>query len=152
MLDDKILRRCICTVPANEYLPFDHQNATVLPLLFSIRSYCVNPQDRELLFIHSLINLSPALRYFRDYQGLSPENRVGGLWTNRNESCGRVSPPAPCSALHESPSLRELVDRVVPLTLPVLQELKYSISTYSSLLFFYSSTLAHLHPPPCSVK
>ena len=145
ILDDQILRRCTSLVLKNEFLPSEHLNATVLPLLSSIQTFSVNMQDHELLFIQSLVNLSPALRHIRCNRTLSAENQGVGLWTKRIESYWRISPRGPCYSLHESPSLRQLEvsrDPVVPLTLPALQILRWSISTYSAL---DRITAPHLH-------
>jgi hypothetical protein len=154
ILDDQILKRCTCIVLANRFLPFVYQNATILPLLSSVRSYCQYPEDHELQFIHSLINLSPALRHVRVPHSLSPENRGVGLWTERIESYGWISHTALCPLLHNSPSLRALgVIRGLPapLTLPALQVLMWYISTYPSLRHItapYLHTLILCHNDP----
>ena len=145
ILDDQILRRCTDLVLANVFLPFDYQNATVLPLLSSIRTYSVDRRDREILFIQSLVDLSPALQHIHCDHSLSADNKGVGLWTKRIESYSWISPSAPCCPLHESPSLRTLGirgDPVVPLTLPALQLLRWSIGTYSAL---HRITAPHLH-------
>jgi len=137
ILDDQILRRCTSLLLVNNFLPFDHLNVTVLPLLSSIQTHLVRITDRELLFIQSLVNLSPSLRHLRSItRSLSAENQGVGLWTKRIESYSSIFPYDPCNSLHESPSLRWLEvfqDTVIPLTLPALQVLKWSIGAYSAL-------------------
>ena len=145
ILDDQILGRCTELVLANDFLPFDYQNTTVLPLLSSIRTYSVGKGDDKILFIQSLVDLSPALRHIQCDHSLSAENKGVGLWTKRIESYSWISHSAPCRPLHESPSLRKLGvhwDPAVPLTLPALQVLKWSIGTYSVL---HRITAPHLH-------
>jgi hypothetical protein len=145
IMDDQILKRCTGLVLANHFLPFDYQNVAVLPLLSSIRTYSLGRRDREILFIQSLVDLSPGLRHIHCSHGLSAENKGVGLWTKRIESYSWISPSSPCHPLHESPSLRKLGirrDPVVPLTLPALQVLKWSIGTYSAL---HRITAPHLH-------
>ena len=146
ILGDQVLRRCTSLILGNHFLPFDYQNTTILPLLSSIRTYSVSRRDyRILLFIQSLVDLSPALRHIGCDQSLSAENKGVGLWTKRIESYNWISPSAPCNALHESPSLRKLrirQDPVTPLTLPALQILKWSIGTYAAL---HRITAPHLH-------
>ena len=145
ILDDQILGRCTELVLANDFLPFNYQNTTVLPLLSSIRTYSVGKGDDEIIFVQSLVDLSPALRHIHYDHSLSAENKGVGLWTKRIESYSWVSPSAPCYPLHESPSLRKLGirrDPAVPLTLPALQVLKWSIGTYSAL---HRITAPHLH-------
>ena len=145
ILSDQVLVRCTDLVLANSFLPFDYQNATVLPLLSSIRTYSVDRRDHEILFIQSLADLSPALRHIHCDHRLSAENKGVGLWTKRIESYSWFRPTTPCYSLHESPSLRTLGIRgnpVVPLTLPALQILRWSIGTYSAL---YRITAPHLH-------
>ena len=93
-------------------------------------------EDLEIRFIESLVNLSPALRHIRCDHKLSAENKGVGLWTKRIKSYSWISPSVPCYLLHESPSLRKLGirgDPAVPLTLPALQVLKWSVDTYTSL-------------------
>ena len=146
-LDDQILRRCTRIILANDFLPCDHQNTTILPLLYSVQTYFVRMNDRELLLVQSLVNLSPALRHLRirSHRSVSPEDRGVGLWTKRIESYVCISPSAPCYSLHESPSLRRLAacrGLSVPLTLPALQVLKWSILVYSAL---HRITAPHLH-------
>ena len=136
ILDDQILRRCTELVLANDFLPSKHQNKTVLPLLSSIRIYSVGKGHPERQLIQSLVDLSPALRHIRYEHSLRAEHEGVGLWTKRIESYSWISPSAPCSLLHESPSLRKLGIRKhpdVPLTLPALQVLKWSIDTYAAL-------------------
>ena len=145
ILGDQVLRRCTNLILANHFLPFDYQNTTVLPLLSSIRTYSLRGREREIQFIQSLVDLSPALRNIRCDHSLSAENKGVGLWTKRIESYSWIPPFAPCLPLHESPSLRKLAirrDLVGPLTLPALQILKWSIGTYSSLRRI---TAPHLH-------
>ena len=145
ILGDQILRRCTNLILANEYLPFGHLNTTVLPLLSSIQCLSVYIRDRELLFVQSLVNLSPALRHIHCNGSLSAENQGVGLWTKRIESYIRISPSELCYPLHESPSLRrlEVYSAVVtPLTLPVLQILRWNIVSYSSL-HLISAPLLH---------
>ena len=145
ILDDQVLGRCTELVLANEFLPFDYQNTTVLPLLSSISTYMVGKTDDETLFIQSLVDLSPALRHIHCDYSLSAENKGVGLWTKRIESYSWVSPSTPCYPLHESPSLRKLGIRrepAVPLTLPALQVLKCLIGTYPAL---HRITAPHLH-------
>ncbi len=136
ILDGQILRRCTSLVLANDYLPFDHLNTTVLPLLSSIQNLTVNVRDRELRFVQSLVNLSPALRHIRCSGSLSAENQGVGLWTRRIKSYVRIRPSDPCYFLHESPSLRrlEVYNAVAtPLTLPALQILRWHIVDHYSL-------------------
>jgi len=136
ILDDQVLRRCTGLVLANHFLPFDYQNATVLPLLSSIRIYWTTRRDREMLFVQSLVDLSPALRHIHCSHDLSAENKGVGLWTKRIESYSWIYPSSLCHLLHESPSLRKLgirLDPAVPLKLPALQVLRWSIGTYSAL-------------------
>ncbi len=136
ILSDQILRRCTALVLANECLPFDHLNTTVLPQLSSIQHHSVYLRDHELLFVQSLVNLSPALRHIRLRGSLSAENQGVGFWTKRIESYVRILPSNPCYSLHESPSLRRLEvysALATPLTLPVLQILRWKIVFYSSL-------------------
>ena len=145
ILGDQVLRRCTFLVLENEFLPFDYQNTTVLPLLSSIRTYSLRRRDREVLFIQSLVDLSPALRHIRCDHSLSAEDKGVGLWTKRIKSYSWISPSAPCYPLHESPSLRKLGirrDPVALLTLPALQVLRWSIGTYSAL---NRITAPHLH-------
>ena len=142
---DRVLKRCTSLLLVHGFLPFHHLNTTVLPLLSSIRTISVELKDRELLFIQSLVNLSPALRHIHSDHRLSAENQGVGLWTKRIESYSRLSSSAACHSLHESPSLRRLEvskDLGIPLTLPALQILKWSISTYSEL---HRITAPHLH-------
>ena len=153
ILGDQILRRCISLILTKHFLPFNYQNVTVLPLLSSIQVYSMRIQDHELLFIQSLVNLSPALRHIRCNRSLGSEV---GLWTKNIESYGWISPSEPCSPLHESPSLRRLGvhrDIAVPLTLPGLQVLRWSIGIgiYSALHRItapYLHTLILRHRPP----
>ena len=145
IMGDQVLRRCTALTLAYQFLPFDYQNATVLPLLSSIRFFSVDRRDRERLFIQSLVDLSPALRRIRCDHSLSAEDKGVGLWTKRIESYSWISPSVSCYSLHESPSLRKLGIRgypVPPLTLPALQILKWSITTYSVL---HHITAPHLH-------
>ena len=145
ILGDQVLRRCTCLVLVGRFLPFDYQNATVLPLLSSIQFYPTPRRYREILFVQSLVDLSPALRHIRCSQVLSAENKGVGLWTKRIESYRWISTSSSCSPLHESPSLRKLgirQDPVEPLTLPALQVLRWSIGTYSAL---HRVTAPHLH-------
>ena len=145
ILGDQVLRRCTALILANQFLPFDYQNVTVLPLLSSIRTHVVGRRGRGILFIQSLVDLSPALRHIHCHHSLSAENKGVGLWTKRIESYSWIFPFAPCYPLHESPSLRKLGicgDPVTPLTLPALQILKWSIGSYSSL---HRITAPHLH-------
>jgi len=67
----------------HRFLPFDYQHATVLPLLSSIQFYSMRRRDHEMLFVQSLVELSPALRHIRCGHGLSAENKGVGLWTKR---------------------------------------------------------------------
>jgi len=111
-------------------------NTTVLPRLSSIQHHSVYIRDHELLFIQSLVNLSPALRHIHCNGSLSAENQGVGLWTKRIESYVSISPSHPCYLLHESPSLRRLEvysALATPLTLPALQILRWEIIFYSSL-------------------
>ena len=136
ILSDQILRRCTTLVLANESLPFDHLNTTVLPLLSSIQHHSIYIKDHELRFVQSLVNLSPALRHIRCRGSLSTESQGVGLWTKRIESYVRISPSDSCYPLHESPSLRKLEvysTLATPLTLPALQILRWKIVFYSSL-------------------
>ena len=136
ILDDQILRRCTTLILANDFLPFDHLNTTVLPLLSSIQHQSGDLQGRELLFVQSLVNLSPALRHIHCNRSLSAKDQGVGLWTKRIESYARIIPSHPCYSLHESPSLRKLEvysSVVTPLTLPALQILRWRIVFYSSL-------------------
>ena len=136
ILSDQILRRCTSLVLSNEYLPFDHLNTTVLPLLSSIKCFSAIRREREQLFVESLVNLSPALRHIRCCGSLSAEDQGVGLWTKRIESYSRITPSYSCHSLHESPSLRrlEVHDAVItPITLPALQTLRWRIVSYSSL-------------------
>ena len=144
ILGDQVLRRCTCLVLAGRFLPFDYQNATVLPLLSSIRVYPTPRSDREIPFVQSLVDLSPALRRIHCSSGLSAENKGVGLWTKRIESYSWISTSS-CSLLHQSPSLRTLgmnQDPIEPLTLPALQVLRWSIDNYSAL---HRVTAPHLH-------
>jgi len=145
ILGDQVLRRCTCLVLAGRFLPFDYQNTTVLPLLSSIRVYPTPRSDREIPFVQSLVDLSPALRHIRCSHSLSAENKGVGLWTRRIESYSWFSTSSSCSLLHESPSLRTLgleQDPIEPLTLPALQVLRWSIDNYSAL---HRVTAPHLH-------
>src|SRR5258706_7293012 len=145
MLGNQILRRCTSIILAKQFLSFPFQNATILPLLSSIRVRSAGMHDRELQFLQSLVSLSPALRHFRCARGLSPESWGVALWTRTIQSYGWLSRSTPCFPLHESPSLRRLgVLRglTVPLTLPALQVLRWSIRIYSEL---HCITAPHLH-------
>ena len=145
ILDDQTLKRCTSLVLVYGFLPFGHINTIVLPLLSSIETISLSITAHELLFIQSLVNLSPALRHIRCKHSLSAENQGVGLWTKRIDSYSRISPSSPCYPLHESPSLRRLevfLDPSIPLTLPVLQVLKWTIGTYSAL---HRITAPHLH-------
>jgi len=145
ILDDQVLRRCTGLVLASHFLPFDFQNAIVLPLLSSIRIYSTARRDREILFVQSLVDLSPALRHIHCSHDLSAENKGVGLWTKKIESYSWIYPSSSCHLLHESPSLRKLgirLDPAVPLKLPALQVLRWSIGTYSAL---HRVTAPHLH-------
>ena len=155
ILGDQVLRRCTGLVLVGPFLPFDYQNATVLPLLSSIQFYSTHRRDHEILFVQSLVDLSPTLRHIRCSPGLSAENKGLGLWTKIIESYGWISPSSSCSPLHESTSLRTLgihQDPVEPLRLPALQVLRWLIGTYSAL---HRVTAPHLHTlilrhGPCS--
>jgi len=145
ILDDQVLRRCTVLVLGGRFLPFDYQNATVLPLLSSIQIHSAPIVDRELLFIQSLADLSPALRHIHCDSGLSAENKGVGLWTKRIESYRWISTSSLCSPLHESPSLRKLGIQngpAEPLTLPALQVLWWAARTYD---MFHRVTAPHLH-------
>ena len=145
IMGDQILRRCTTLVLAKQFLPLNYQNTTILPLLSSILVHSVGMQDRELLLIHSLVSLSPALRHVRCTRSLSLESWGVGMWTRTIESYCWLFPLTPCFPLHESPSLRRLGvhrDLAVPLTLPALQVLKWSIRIYSAL---HRVTAPHLH-------
>ena len=136
VLGDQILRRCTALILASDFLPFDHLNTTVLPLLSSIQYQSGTLQGRELLFVQSLVNLSPALRYIHCNRSLSAKDQGVGLWTKRIESYARITPSHPCHSIHESPSLCRLEVNssvVTPLTLPALQILRWRIVSYSSL-------------------
>ena len=153
ILGDQILRRCISLDLTNGFLPFNYQNVTVLPLLSSIRVYFIRGIDRELLFIQSLLNLSPALRHVRCNLSLGSEV---GPWTRTIDTYLWIYPYEPCPPLHGSPSLRRLgvIGGVaVPLTLPALQVLRWSIdiSNYSALHRITAPQLHTLilrHPSP----
>ena len=145
ILGDQVLRQCTFLVLASRFLPFEFQNATVLPLLSSIQFYSTPRRNRELLFIQSLVDLSPALRHIRCIRDLSAENKGVGLWTKRIESYRWICTSSSCSPLHESPSLRTLwmnQDPIEPLTLPALQVLRWSTGTYGVL---HRVTTPHLH-------
>ena len=145
VLGDQILRRCTSLFLAKRSLPFNYQNTTVLPLLSSIQVCSAGAQEHELMFIQSLVNSSPALRHVRCNRSLSAESWIVGLWTKTIETYGWIFPSTPCSPLHESPSLRRLGvhrDIAVPLTLPALQVLRWSIHIYSAL---HRITAPHLH-------
>ena len=145
VLSDQILRRCTTLVLVNEFLPFDHLNTTVLPLLSSIQILAGIIKGRELHFIQSLVNLSPSLRHIRCNSSLSAKNQGVGLWTKRIEFYVRISPYGSYYLLHESPSLRCLEiyrDLVTPLTLPALEILRWTIASYSS---FHDITAPRLH-------
>ena len=78
ILSDQLLKRCTSLVLVYGFLPFNHLNTTVLPLLSSIEPVSENRRKHELLFIQSLVNLSPALRHIRCNHSLSAKNqRVG---------------------------------------------------------------------------
>jgi len=145
ILCDEVLRRCTVLVLGGRFLPFDYQNATVLPLLSSIQIHSAPIIDRELLFIQSLADLSPALRHIHFNKGLSAENKGVGLWTKRIESYRYISTSSLCSPLHESPSLRKLGIQdgpAEPLTPPALQVLRWWARTYDLL---HRVTAPHLH-------
>ena len=145
VLCDQVLKRCTSLILVHSFLPFHHLNTTVLPLLSSIRTISVGIDDHELLFIQSLVNLSPALRHIHSDHRLSAENQGVGLWTKRIESYSCISSSEACHSFHESPSLRRLEisqDPDIPLTLPALQILKWSFRTYSAL---HRITAPHLH-------
>ena len=145
ILGDQILRRCTTLVLAKQFLPLTYQNATILPLLSSIQVHDVAMYDRELQSLHSLVSLSPALRHVRCTRSLSRESWGVGLWSRKIESYCWLFPWIPCFPLHESPSLRNLgvfQDLAVPLTLPALQVLRWSVRTYSAL---HRITAPHLH-------
>ena len=145
ILGDQVLRRCTSLVLAGRFLPFEYQNATVLPLLSSIQFYSTPRRDHKISFVQSLVDLSPALRHIHCSYRLSAENKGVGLWTKRIESYRWISTSSSCSLLHESPSLRKLGmghDPVEPLTLPARQVLRWSIGTYSAL---HRVTAPHLH-------
>ena len=145
ILGDQVLKRCTALILGNHFLPFDYQNTTVLPLLSSIRTYSLLGREREIQFIQSLVDLSPALRHIHCDHSLNAENKGVGLWTKRIESYSWICPSTPCYPLHESPSLRKLGirrDPVGPLTLPALQILKWSTGVYSAL---HRITAPHLH-------
>ena len=145
ILEYGVLKRCTRLVLANQFLPFGYQNTNILLRLSSIQVYSVSMRDHEQLFIQSLANLSPALQHIRCNRSLKVEDRGEGLWTEYIESYGWISPSAPCHLLHDSRSLRRLGvhrDPVVPLTLPALQLLRWSIQSYSAL---HRITAPHLH-------
>ena len=108
ILGDQVLRRCTYLILTNNFLPFDYQNTTVLPLLSAIRSYASRGREREIQFIQSLVDLSPALQHIHCDHGLSAENKGVGLWTERIKSYSWIVPLGPCYPLDESPSLRKL--------------------------------------------
>src|SRR5258706_782960 len=145
ILSDQILTRCTSIVLFIDYLPFDHLNTTVLPLLSSIQHHFGHIRDHELLFIQSLVNLSPVLQHIHCIGSLSAENQGVWVWTKRIESYVRIGPSTPCYSLHKSPSLRRLEvysALATPLTLPALQKLRWDIVSYSSL---HLITAPHLH-------
>ena len=145
ILSARILRRCTSLTLAKQYLPLHYQNTTVLPLLSSIQVCSAGAKQHELLLIQSLVNLSPALRHVHCSRSQNPRGRRVLLWTKPIESYCWIFPSTPCSPLHESPSLRRLgVHRgiAVPLTLPALQVLRWSIYVYSAL---HRITAPHLH-------
>ena len=86
ILGDQILRRCTSLILEGHFLPFDYQNVAILPRLSSIRTYSVGRREREILFIQSLVDLSPALHHICCDHSLSAENKGVGLWTKRIES------------------------------------------------------------------
>ena len=152
ILDNQILRRCTSIVLGSFSLPSDYdrpqtvvKNMTILPLLSSLyigRSMC----ESGLHIIRSLIKFSPSLRHIRCRSNMiGPQDFGIGMWTNRIESFGWVDASRSCRMLHESSSLRELAIRGCPdvaLTLPALQVLRWSLSTYSVT---HLVTAPHLH-------
>ena len=150
ILGDQVLKRCTALILGNHFLPFDYQNTTVLPLLSSIRTYSLRGREREVRFIQSLVDLSPALRHIRCGHNLSAENKGVGLWTKRIESYCWISPSAPCLPLYESPSRRKLGirwDPVGPLRPPALQT--QVVNRFLLIpTSYYRSTFAYPHPPP----
>ena len=152
ILNDKILRRCTyfalrCDKDSFDYagLPMVVENMTILPLLSSLY---IDGQLKEsgFQFLRSLIKFSPSLRHIRWY---NIHQCIGdlevGVWTKRIESYGWLCPYKPCRLLDGSSSLRELgIDGclAVGLTLPALQVLRWSLSTYSTL---HLITAPHLH-------
>ena len=152
ILNNQILRRCTCIALGNTSPFFEHdrpptviENMTILPLLSSlyISPPLDNPGDHTA---RSLIKFSPSLRHIRcRNSSISPQDFGTGMWTKRIESFGWVDASKPCHLLHESSSLRELAINGHPdvaITLPALQVLRWSLSTYSVLHFI---TAPHLH-------
>ena len=145
ILNNRILPRCTHLILNHTRLSVVVENMTILPLLSSLY-IGASLGDSETATIRSLINLSPSLRHIR-WHGARP--RFEGLdvrvWTKRIESFGWLYPDGSCHMLHESSSLRELGiydSPAVALTLPALQVLRWSLSTYSA---FHLITAPHLH-------
>ena len=143
ILDNRILRRCTYIVLRSYPTSIDHvrppmvlENMTILPLLSSL--YMGPSLDNAGIHIaRSLIKFSPSLRHIRCCSNtIGPQDFGIGMWPKRIESFGWVDAYKSSRWLHESSSLRELAIYGCPdvaITLPALQVLRWSISTYSAL-------------------
>ena len=148
IFDGQILRRCTSLVLGN--VSFHYQGPltieTVLPLLSSLHIDDTSLYDHEIHLIQSLIKVSPSLRHIRcRSSNLSPQHLGVGMWVKRIESYGWVYASNPCPLPQECPSLRQLGiigDLGVPLTLPVLQVLRWQIHTS---IMFHLITAPNLH-------
>ena len=152
ILDNQILRRCTSIVLGNCSLPLDYdrpqrvvENMTDLPLLSSLY-IGTSLSSSDLYIVKPLIKFSPSLRHIRCRSStIGPQDFGTEMWTKRIKSFGWLDTSKPCHLLHESSSLRELAIYGCPdaaLTLPALQVLRWSLSTYSVL---HLITAAHLH-------
>ena len=145
ILNDKILTRCTYLALNYTGSPRVVENMTILPLLSSLY-IGASMRASEIASIRSLINFSPSLRHIR-WHSIYPhfEDLDIHLLTRRIESYGWLYPCESCHVFHESSSLRELGIHDSPaaaLTLPALQVLRWSLSTYSALRRI---TAPHLH-------
>ena len=152
ILDNKILEHCtyfalVCRDSRYDFAgwPIVVANMTIRPLLSSLDIFG-SLKHSGLHIIQSLIKFSPSLRHIRwCYSDQGLEDIEVGVLTEKIESFGWLHPRSSCRLLHESSSLRELGlydSPAVALTLPALQVLRWSLSTYSVLPLI---TAPHLH-------
>ena len=144
ILNDKTLTRCTHLALDYEGSPRLVENMTVLPLLSSL--YIGKWLEySQYAIVRSLIKLSPSLRHIRWHRACPPfEDLDVCVSTKRIESYDWLYPGVSCHVFHESSSLRELgvIDRpAIALTLPALQVLRWSLSTYTVLHFITAPQL-----------